>query len=368
MLHIEPISDKKRHSSLFSFLCNGKHQIISTVVCYPSTHSIKEELEEARRGIFRTPLRLALKYSAHIDPGLYLPIPIYRCFEEIFKRGLTTEGIFRLSGAAHEVKELQKQLDRHPTFGKSLDLSKNDIHAIAGVAKLYLRQLPDPVIPVASHQHIIKLFDDAQNNKPEITKVASIIHQLPREHFHLIYYIILLATHIQRYSYTNMMNAEALSVVLSPVLTGLEQNLKEMPPRNKKNVSAKLDYMGQLVLTNSKWSGIWTLLISEGDILLNLWNNTFSKCEWLLKSYISSELTQPLLLPTEKSRNRESSEDDSYSSYIHDDDGVKLSLGLSGDFNVMDMNSRTNIRRCSYEYKMNIKSLPCVINQFSTTI
>jgi hypothetical protein len=41
MLHIESIPDKKRNSNLFSFLCNGKHQILSTMVCYPSVHSAK---------------------------------------------------------------------------------------------------------------------------------------------------------------------------------------------------------------------------------------------------------------------------------------------------------------------------------------
>jgi hypothetical protein len=46
-----------------------------------------------------------------------------------------------------------------------LDLRKNDIHAIAGVAKLYLRQLPDPVIPVASHQSIIELFGKQYRSK-----------------------------------------------------------------------------------------------------------------------------------------------------------------------------------------------------------
>jgi hypothetical protein len=163
-----------------------------------------------------------------------------------------------------------------------------------------------------------------------------------------------------------MMNAEALSVVLSPVLTGLEQNLKDMPVWNKKNVGAKLDQMGQLVLTNSKWSGIWTFLISEGCTLLESWNNSFMKVEFN-SSHMS---TQPLLSGLKVPQNRELSGTNLCLPYKHNDE-AKLASSLSdttNNFNMVDPNSRKNIRRCSYEYRLSTKPLPCIVDQLSPTI
>lgn len=77
--------------------------------------------------------------------------------------GLFTEGIFRLSGAAPDVEQLQYDFDRPPTYGKYLDLKDKDIHAITGVVKKYLRQLPDPPIPVSSHERFIQFFGKIPN-------------------------------------------------------------------------------------------------------------------------------------------------------------------------------------------------------------
>lgn len=75
-----------------------------------------------------------------------------------FYLGLLIEGIFRLSGAAPEVENLLLDFDKPPTYGKYIDLKHYDIHAITGVVKKYLRQLPDPVIPIACHEEFIQLY------------------------------------------------------------------------------------------------------------------------------------------------------------------------------------------------------------------
>lgn len=97
-------------------------------------------------------------------PSLLLGTWISRCNQYVFRMishyylGLLTEGIFRLSGAAPEVEQLQQDFDKPPTYGRYLDLSQSDIHAITGTVKKFLRQLPDPAIPTISHEKFIQLF------------------------------------------------------------------------------------------------------------------------------------------------------------------------------------------------------------------
>jgi hypothetical protein len=72
-----------------------------------------------------------------------------------------------------------------------------------------------------------------------------------------------------------MMNPEALAVVLAPVCTGLEQNLKEIPSWVKRHTRTKMmNDMGQYIENNTKWTRIWTLLIEYSDTLLEKWKDS----------------------------------------------------------------------------------------------
>lgn len=53
-------------------------------------------------------------------------------------QGLDVEGIFRLSGSAKDIEKMKDQLDR----GKDVELNGKDCHAIAGLLKLWLREMP----------------------------------------------------------------------------------------------------------------------------------------------------------------------------------------------------------------------------------
>lgn len=39
-----------------------------------------------------------------------------------------------------------------------MDLKNYDIHAVTGVVKKFLRQLPDPVIPTLCHEDFIQIY------------------------------------------------------------------------------------------------------------------------------------------------------------------------------------------------------------------
>lgn len=216
--------------------------------------------------------------------------------------GLAVEGIFRLSSAASEVDQLYREFDKPPTYGKYLDLSTYDIHAIAGVMKKYLRCLPEAVIPNTYHHLFLQAagttsihckqrycsdravlviddLDDQGSPSPLIETLVSLVTQLPRAHRHLLHYIIQLASHVQRYSHVNMMNPEALAVVLAPVCTGFDQTLRDMrimtlqtrhgSPLTSKNPASTIDRLVQL---NAKWTYIWTHLIENREYLLKTWD------------------------------------------------------------------------------------------------
>ena len=63
-----------------------------------------------------------------------------------FFLGLYVEGIFRLSGSARRIGELQHIFDIPPLYGSQLDWQGYSIHDAANVLRRFLNSLPDPVI------------------------------------------------------------------------------------------------------------------------------------------------------------------------------------------------------------------------------
>ena len=80
-----------------------------------------------------------------ISDTVELPSVVYRCIEYLdAKNAINEEGIFRLSGS---LTEIQKLKERFNTEG-DVDLLSGmyDVHAIAGLLKLFLRELASPIL------------------------------------------------------------------------------------------------------------------------------------------------------------------------------------------------------------------------------
>ncbi|KAI8987581.1 Rho GTPase activation protein [Mycotypha africana] len=245
------------------------------------------------KSIFGVPLCDASKLGTKLWE-LKVPSPVAICFEEITKRGLTTEGIFRLSGSASEVNLLKEKLDTaHEQQDINFDASQFDIHTLASLVKKYLRELPEPVIPVTFHdqfQYLVSLSSassilvDEQKYRTAINvkDLVSIILQLPYYHRQLLHAILLMTAQVQHHVKANKMCPEALATVLAPVCTGFEQSLldhtattfrkrrKRGSSNNKKiNILEQSSALiAQQTIKNKQWTLIWKAMIEQHESLI----------------------------------------------------------------------------------------------------
>ena len=72
--------------------------------------------------------------------------------------GLGVEGIFRVNGNARIVEKLKTSFDLHGDANLDED---NDILAVAGVLKQFLREMPDSVVP----EHMTRQFVNVQEGR-----------------------------------------------------------------------------------------------------------------------------------------------------------------------------------------------------------
>lgn len=77
-----------------------------------------------------------------------LPLIVAQCVIAVDQFGINTEGIYRVSGSVSTLAKLKELFDFEP---EHIDFRTptgffGDIHAVAGILKQYLRELPDPLL------------------------------------------------------------------------------------------------------------------------------------------------------------------------------------------------------------------------------
>ncbi|XP_068599602.1 rho GTPase-activating protein 45 [Brachionichthys hirsutus] len=93
-----------------------------------------------------------------------IPFIITKCISEIERRALKMKGIYRVNGVKTRVEKLCQAFEN----GKELvELSQCSPHDISNVLKLYLRQLPEPIIPFRLYNSLMGLAKESLQSEAE---------------------------------------------------------------------------------------------------------------------------------------------------------------------------------------------------------
>ncbi|PKU31312.1 rho gtpase-activating protein 22 [Limosa lapponica baueri] len=137
-------------------------------------------------GIFGQRLEDTVQYERKYGQRL-APLLVEQCVDFIRERGLTEEGLFRMPGQANLVKDLQDSFDcgEKPLFD-----SNTDVHTVASLLKLYLRELPEPVIPFAKYEDFLSCGQLLSKDEGEGTQeLVKQVKNLPQANYNLLKYI-----------------------------------------------------------------------------------------------------------------------------------------------------------------------------------
>ncbi|KAI9759417.1 MAG: hypothetical protein M4579_002331 [Chaenotheca gracillima] len=104
------------------------------------------------RAVFGAPLAEAAEFSRPFGVDVHLPAVVYRCIEYLdAKNAANEEGIFRLSGSNVTIKALRERFNTEGDVNFLAGDQYYDVHAVASLLKLYLRELPSTVLTRELH-------------------------------------------------------------------------------------------------------------------------------------------------------------------------------------------------------------------------
>ncbi|XP_070833718.1 rho GTPase-activating protein 22 [Chaetodon trifascialis] len=165
-------------------------------------------------GVFGQHLEETMLYEAQCGPQRLVPVLVEQCVSFIREHGLEEEGLFRAPGQTNHVRELQDAFDRgeKPVFD-----STTDVHTVASLLKLYIRELPEPIIPFSKYTQFLSCAQLLTKDKSMgILEMGKQVKSLPQVNYNLLKYICKFLDEVQSHSNENKMSVQNLATVFGP--------------------------------------------------------------------------------------------------------------------------------------------------------
>uniref|UniRef100_H3BYF1 Rho GTPase-activating protein 29 n=1 Tax=Tetraodon nigroviridis TaxID=99883 RepID=H3BYF1_TETNG len=191
-----------------------------------------------------------------------IPFIIKKCTSEIESRALNIKGIYRVNGAKSRVEKLCQAFENGKDLVELSDLSPHDI---SNVLKLYLRQLPEPLVLYRYYNDLIGLAKECQRaiveeadklqknqtgDKPGssvqlnrvVIKMRDFLLQLPTANYRTLHFVIAHLHRVSEQAEENKMTASNLGIIFGPTLIKPRQADAEV------SLSSLVDYPYQALI------------------------------------------------------------------------------------------------------------------------
>ncbi|XP_022080812.1 protein FAM13A-like isoform X2 [Acanthaster planci] len=179
-----------------------------------------------------------LKELARGPTGVRVPVFIKKICEFIQMHGIGHEGIFRINGSTRVVDKMKAMIDK---MGDADLEEAGDVMAVASLLKLFLRELPDPIMTEALHLKFINTQLANQSNPDDcIKQLKALLQQLPEEHYIVLRYLIRFLVMVSQYENTNKMNSMALAIVFGPNLFRCSAGLDGLREQGITNIIVRM--------------------------------------------------------------------------------------------------------------------------------
>ncbi|XP_069003090.1 rho GTPase-activating protein 15 isoform X1 [Embiotoca jacksoni] len=184
------------------------------------------------------------------------------CTEAVERRGLDTDGIYRVSGNLAVIQKLRYLVNHEravTTDGRymfpaefvqeeklNLDESEwEDIHVISGALKLFFRELPEPLVPYGFFTDIVETVK-MSNYMDKVDRLKCLILNMPPPNHDTLQFMCRHLKRVLEHTDTNRMTTQNIGIVFGPTLM--------RPERDNGNMAVNMIYQNQaveLILTES---------------------------------------------------------------------------------------------------------------------
>uniref|UniRef100_A0A3P9NRB5 Rho GTPase activating protein 9 n=1 Tax=Poecilia reticulata TaxID=8081 RepID=A0A3P9NRB5_POERE len=159
------------------------------------------------------------------------------CTEAVEKRGLDTDGIYRVSGNLAVIQKLRFLVDHEEKL--NLDESEwEDIHVVTGALKLFFRELPEPLVPYGFFTDIVETVK-MSDHMDKVDRLKCLVLNMPPPNHNTLEFMCRHLRRVLERCDTNRMTTQNIGIVFGPTLM--------RPECDNGNMAVNMIYQNQAV-------------------------------------------------------------------------------------------------------------------------
>ncbi|XP_060943744.1 protein FAM13A-like [Limanda limanda] len=178
----------------------------------PTGPTLDWEPEVASSCVFGVALE-TLREEGQMVGGV--PLVLRDMVEFLERNGMHHRGLFRLCSSVARTRQLRQLWDHGERVGLE---EEADVPTVASLLKLFLRELPTPVVPEPQRQQLLLSLsgyaDEAEFNQSLTGK----LRHLPADNLIILSYLIHFLSRVADHSQTNHMPVENLATIFGPCI------------------------------------------------------------------------------------------------------------------------------------------------------
>uniref|UniRef100_A0A8C5UFC2 Rho GTPase-activating protein 27 n=1 Tax=Malurus cyaneus samueli TaxID=2593467 RepID=A0A8C5UFC2_9PASS len=166
-----------------------------------------------------------------------VPHFVLQCIQTVERRGLDIDGLYRVSGNLATIQKLRYKVEHD----EQLDLDDGrweDIHVVTGALKLFLRELPEPLVPFSHFDKFIAAIK-IQDLSLRGRCIRDLVLSLPPAHHDTMKVLFRHLCRVVEHKDKNRMSVQSMAIVFGPTLL--------RPASEEGNMAVHMVFQNQVV-------------------------------------------------------------------------------------------------------------------------
>ncbi|EFA78547.1 RhoGEF domain-containing protein [Heterostelium album PN500] len=174
--------------------------------------TISKAISKANQNkIFSIPLEHI--YARPAEQGRAIPLFVQRILDYLYENAASEEGIFRLSANQRVLDASREEIET----GVELDYSELDIHVVACLLKLWVRNLPEPLLTFKEFDSFVEIAD-IDSKRDKYIALKALVEKIPQINRFCTFYLMRMLTKVSDNCQVNKMTPNNVSIVFATLL------------------------------------------------------------------------------------------------------------------------------------------------------
>lgn len=162
-----------------------------------------------QKPVFGFPLEEHLRVN-----GRRIALVVEKCAACLLASGMDEEGLFRITGSASKIKKLKSAFNAG--FADMSEFER-DPHTVASVLKLYLRELPEPLMTFDLYEEWMKAAS-VSDASARLQALWQVVNNLPQANQDNLRYVVKFLARLVGHREQNKMSSQNIAIVIAPNL------------------------------------------------------------------------------------------------------------------------------------------------------